>query len=264
MIARPNSAAAQRLFEVFAHRVPARCDDDIVALFESYAEFARAHDDDERLAALRETAVRVERGEWSPRTIGTFALGDPLPYVVGLAACQAAIYENHLPDEPLYGAWLLLEATIQADDEPWRVAAILSGVLGVGDRRLLPIADLAWPRLRLEAQARLPDCAPRHLWHTWLTFLISRLERDPAPPVRAALELAIRSAPWTCAEDVVLDVRRSLPWRPGTVLSKGGQCFILREWPLAEYARRIAPRLHALGCAHLIAEWGYAREVARG
>jgi prepilin signal peptidase PulO-like enzyme (type II secretory pathway) len=124
--------------------------------------------------------------------------------------------------------------------EEERHAAILSGLLLLGDRRAVPILRGSWRLLGQEGRMSLSRSFSGFVYAGVIDFFLDWLE-DSSEGDFGKIAAALVRMPFTAAHQAVIDIERSFP------ISKDSTTYrLVGEWSFQEYGRIIEPRLRDL------------------
>jgi hypothetical protein len=152
-----------------------------------------------------------------------------------LEMAQRMPLENDDPSTGVRFFRKLVEDNLDLQDE--QRAAILTGLLLLGDRRALPILRGSWRLLGQEGRAQLAHSTSGYLYASMIDFFLDWLaESDERDFGKVAA--ALTRMPFTAAHRAVIDVERPFPIGKDSPPPK-----VLREWSFQEYGRVIEPRL---------------------
>ena len=148
--------------------------------------------------------------------------------------------------DEMTGPRTLVRMAAHADDDGARIG-LLSGLLQLGDRRVLPLLASVWDVLEPEsrsAMAALPS--PSKLaFAASVEFWLGALEAGEPAAADALVRLAREAEP-----PRVLDVLRKFP---AHAADDRDEISVLDNMSITEYGARMAPRLAALGAEHVLA-----------
>jgi hypothetical protein len=228
----------------------------LAPLVELHQVFMARADEQQRLQALAAIGALGEALARSERTadIGAASLlflQDSSPRVVATAALQVASLHATEAD-PLSGARLVFDAALQHD--PGRRAAILGGLLTMGDARVAQVLGDCWEHLTPESHAVFIDVA-RGLNPTsvvvdffvrWAEASVSGMSEAGIGWISAALirlaERAESPLPAGGAAGVV-QIDRALPvWSR----EEADVVRLVERWNREEYGELLAPKLVAI------------------
>ena len=203
----------------------------------------------EMLGSLVETVAR-DRKHPGVGAAGLIFLHDSSPAVVATAAMQVACLLAPDEADPLSGPKAVAGLSLK-DQEPERRAAVLAGVLAIGDARITDLLDGCWEQLSPEAYryfaqlacGQFPSAAVIDFFLRWAEASLGQ----PAEPGLGDIAAALTRLAVIASRDVpgagpcgVLATDRALPvWtRP-----EDQSVTLVERWSREEYGRMIAPRL---------------------
>lgn len=216
----------------------------------------------ERLETLQGVTAALVAHHGPATLLLPFLLDDPDPAIISTAALDFALLTRPVGDDLLTGPRSLRQFAERAPD-PGRRAAILSGLLLLGDRRVLPILRGCWELLEEDAEATRTLVNARSHWTSacqvwflldWLEALLDREDEGAFGLVASGLVNIARRG------DVIQDVARVFPvWA-----AEEDSLIVLGTWSVAEFGREIEPRLRAIDAREpdpkvtpfVIAAWG--------
>ncbi len=233
------------------------------ALAGLYPDLAARTSEEDRLELLDRVAAAVEGGGTPVLALMPFLLHEPSPRAVAVAGATFAALVPPAGDDPLAGPAALLRLLEHAEDEGTRVG-LAAALLGFGDRRLRGILEAAWRKLDTAARVRLAGFrAPSPVvFAAAVEFWIACLE-DADDAVFEAVAGTLARVPGEADPPRVLDVARKFP---ANAPDDREEITVLADWPLADYAERIAPGLRDLARREneprrmpaVLAAWGLA------
>lgn len=208
-----------------------------------YPDLAAKADAADRVELLDRVAAAVEDGGTGVLALTPFLLHEPAPEAVAVAAETFASLVPLEEGDELTGPRSLLRLLEHAEDEGTRVG-LAAALLRFGDRRLRPLVDHAWRRLEPASRVRLAGSRgpARVLFAASVEFWIDCLE-DAEPEVFAAVADALARAAREADPPRVLDVCRKFP---ANARDDRDEIALLGDWPIAEFAATLAPKLHDL------------------
>jgi tetratricopeptide (TPR) repeat protein len=125
--------------------------------------------------------------------------------------------------------------------------SVFSGLLLLGDRRVLPILDRLWGLLGRQGRRRMLYAKSGVAYASTVDFLLDRLGKERDEGLFGSLAAALCRLPEVTAQGrhpgYVVDVARRLP---SSFLESEPTLTLLDAWPIEEYGARIAPRLKEL------------------
>ncbi len=182
----------------------------------------------------------VEQRTLSVNALMPFIFQDPDSHIIATAALHAVGAWVGTETDPVAGVRELAGlARHCADngDEP-RAAAILAGLVSIGDRRVLECLGPCWRILSDEGRSLLIGRIQRRPYAGLIEWLLSWLEECEGGEF-GNVAGCLASIPHLLRPTEVIEVHRALPvWSaPDNVIT------VLARWPLKTYAQRIRPRL---------------------
>lgn len=238
-------AAARRLFTALAQYGIDNDENSVDALRSLYVESIPLIGEQERMRLLLAVIELAEARKISVNPLNAFLFVEPSQRIISTAALHIApIHPATTEQDPLAGVRDLLvhaQGLAEASNEVAAVA-ILSGLLLLGDRRVVEAMRNCWRMLSPSGRAELLQMNGVRLYAPVIDWAIDWLEdceRDEFGAVAAALA---RWSQMAKAEGVV-ETRRALPlWsRPANEAVT-----LVAEWTFAEFGKRIRSRLEAI------------------
>jgi hypothetical protein len=212
-----------------------------------YSRVVSALGTDARLALEDEIARQLESTKSDVLTLGPFMFLDPDPAVVATAALDAATLMPLENGDPLTGPRMVAqEAMARMPANETRAAALIAGLLLLGDARVLPLVTGCWQRLGQagkdvlrEQQSGWVFASQAELFLRWIE---SANEDDFGHPVGALGRLA----EGMIRHPGVRDVERKFPAPfnlPDEEFFADPPFRLIQEWTKEEFASLIEPRL---------------------
>ena len=200
----------------------------------------------ERLELQDRVTMSVEEGHVPVSALLPFLQHESSPVAVALAAVSFATLMPLEDGDEMTGPRTLVRMAAHADDDGARIG-LLSGLLQLGDRRVLPLLASVWDVLEPEsrvAMAALPS--PSKLaFASSVEFWLGALEAGEPAAADALVRIAREAEP-----PRVLDVRRKFP---AHAADDRDEISVLDDVSIEGYGARMAPRLAALGAEHVLA-----------
>lgn len=235
------------------------------ALAAAWPDLVAKTEEEDRLELLDRVASAVEDGGATVLALLPFLQHEPSPRAVAVAGETFASLVPLEGGDEATGPRMLLRMLEHAEDEGTRVG-LAAALLGFGDRRLRPLLDAAWRLLEPGARVRLAGLrgASRVAFAATVEFWIACLE-DADDAVFAAVADALARVPREADPPRVLEARRKFP---ANAPDDRDEIALEGDWPLGEYAARIAPALRDLARREneprrlpaVLAAWGIAAE----
>lgn len=233
------------------------------ALAALYPDLVAKASEADRIELLDRVAAAVEDSGTTVLALLPFLLHEPAAEGVAVAAeTFASLMPLERGDEAT-GPRTLLRLLEHAEDEGTR-AGLAAALLRFGDRRLRPLLDEAWRRLDPPARVRLARLrgASRVVFAATVEFWIACLE-DADDAVFAAVAETLAALPREADPPRVLEVRRRFP---ANAPDDRDEIALEGDWPVAEFAARVAPALRDLARREneprrmpaVLAAWGLA------
>ena len=208
-----------------------------------YPDLVAKASEADRIELLDRVAAAVEDGGTTVLALLPFLLHEPAAEAVAVAAETFASLMPLERDDEATGPRTLLRLLEHAEDEGTR-AGLAAALLRFGDRRLRPLLDEAWRRLDPAARVRLAGLrgASRVVFAATVEFWIACLE-DADEAVFAAVAEALARLAREADPPRVLEVRRKFP---ANAPDDRDEIALEGDWPIAEFAARVAPALRDL------------------
>jgi hypothetical protein len=216
-------------------------------LAELYALYAERTSPIERRAVLGEVTEFVEENEGDGfKSLWVFLALDPDDELRAEAALNLASLVPADEGEPFCGPEMVLNYIAEQAAKGKDVTSIFSGILHLGDARLLPMLEATWDKLPNLVQMRVPNGSPIFCSHAMIQFYLRQLERGCEEgvfgSVCAGLVNLIKNA--SRIESGVVDVERVFP-----AYADDDPIQVVEKWTLSEYLEVVRPRLEKLMAA---------------
>jgi Tfp pilus assembly protein PilF len=158
------------------------------------------------------------------------------------------VHLTHLSgDDPLSGLSMLSSLYEHEQTSETVRISVFSGLLLLGDRRVLPILDRLWGLLARQGRHRVLYAKSGVAYASTVDFLLDQLGKERDEGLFGSLAAALCHLPEETAQGrhpgYVVDVARRLP---SSFLESEPTLTLLDAWPIEEYGARIAPRLKEL------------------
>ncbi len=231
-------AATMGAVKLYAATASPELVEKIMLLYRHYV--TRSHPA-QRVHNYQLTVDMVLAGEGGVHALMPFVCCDPARPVASPAALDYAVLAPSTTEGATAGACELLD--LYERGALANGLAVLGGLLTSGDRRILALLTAPCRELEFEEVEILIKCrgslltaAVIEFYLSWLESLDSQQECDLFETVAAGFaNLAIAAT-----DPVVYDIERIIPSTPENAVR------ILAQWPFAEYAASIRPRLEAV------------------
>jgi hypothetical protein len=218
---------------------------------------------EDRLELLRAATDLVERRQLSLNALLPFIITDPEHVVVSSAALNFAVLMPLQGGDPLTGPKYLLDGLASTGDSTVQVG-VLSALLLLGDRRVVKLLDHCWDGLDYGSKEALTHARSGNLFAAVVEFYLDWLDSlDDQTDGRefGAVTAALTRLPSSTAQGIVVDVKRTFP---ANSVGDQPEIEVLSEWTVAEFGRRIEPRLRAVHARerepritpHVFRAWG--------
>lgn len=204
---------------------------------EAYRRFADRSSDDARSRLMTEVACTVEEGVGSVCSLLPFVLFEEEPRVIQRAAFETALLMPLRDGDPMTGPLEAFRIARDMDDERMR-AAVLSGILLLGDRRALPLVRDTWRVLGTEGRRVLMDAWSGYVFASTIEFYLAWLE-DASPADVHGIAEAIAGMPARAVHPAVVSLERVFPITDSPL----HPVRVLGEWSFDEFGAMLAPRL---------------------
>lgn len=191
-----------------------------------------------RLSNYQSIVDQVISGKYGAHALMPFVCCDPARIVACPAALDYIVLAPTEKEKASVAACELLD--LYERGALANGVAVLGGLIMSGDRRILPLLTQACRSLSCDEVEILIKCRAAHLtaavvefYLEWLESLDSAVDTETYDTVAAGLaNLAIGASDGT-----VYDIERVIPSTPDNAVH------VLNQWPLSEYADKIASRL---------------------
>ncbi len=197
----------------------------------------------ERLRMLVEVTLHVEhdRGITHPALL-PFVVADDDHSLVSSAALNLAVLVPLRSGKILTGPRHVLNLAFREYDFSVRTDSIVTGVLLLGDTRVNPLIEQAWPMLDAGQREALARAHTPFLTSALIDFLLGRLECEHDPQVLDALAAGLIDLRHSFANTEVFEIERILPvWFDSKEPMR-----LLRTWTVEAFGERIRPRLESV------------------
>lgn len=203
-----------------------------------YRHYATRIHPAQRLRNYQETVDQVISGKIGVHALMPFVCCDPARPVASSAALDYAVLAPTSDENATRGASELLDLYDRGALS--NSLAVLGGLVMTGDRRILPLIESQCRSLSCEEIEILIKCrgslltlAVAEFYLEWLEELDSRDDCD----IFAAVAAGFANLAIGATDAIVYDIERVIPSTPDNAVR------ILNQWPLPDYAARIASRL---------------------
>jgi Flp pilus assembly protein TadD len=201
----------------------------------------------ERGSIIDEVCASLPVGVAAVQTLALFVHAEPDPGVAATAVINMAHLAPLSGDDPLSGLSLLTSLYEREHTSETVRASIFCGLLLLGDRRVLPLLDRLWGLLGPQGRRRVLFATSGVAYASTVDFLLHRLGKERDDGLFGSLAAALYRLPEETAQGprpgYIVDVERRFP---SSFLQSEPTLRLLGEWPIEEYAARIAPRLREL------------------
>ncbi len=206
-----------------------------------YEIFQERMTDERRQHLLTDITSYVDKGQGSFFSFYPCLFAERAIHIVATAAIYTAVYMPLDDGDELTGPRELLQFLTFENDEATRTG-ILSGLLLLGDKRVLPLIRGCWQLLGKEGRRRLALNTSGFVYASQVEFYLDWLDEaneEDFPHVAAGLAKLPRQS----RVQKVLDVERKFP-----VFAPDSRPVItyLGEWTFEEYGKIIEPRMREL------------------
>ncbi|HEY6073541.1 MAG TPA: hypothetical protein VIV15_09160 [Anaerolineales bacterium] len=197
---------------------------------------------DDRMSLLLKLSDDVDGGRRRPGVLVPFIFIDTDPHIIATASLAFAQSRSVQEGEAMSGPATVLELMEDVPGlEDERRAAMLAGVLMIGDRRTFPMIRGKWRLLGRAGRKALCQIRSGFIYANTVDFYLDWLE-DADESDFGTVAGTLAAMPRTAFHLEVLDVERQLPIGP----SAEDPVRVLQRWSFADYGRIIAPRLQDL------------------
>lgn len=206
----------------------------------TYRRFAGRSTGGARAELLSEVASTVEEGVSSVAALLPFILFEEKTEVIQQAALESALLMPLKDGDPMTGPLELFRIAREMDDDRIR-AAVLAGILLLGDRRALPLVRDAWRVLGDEGRKVLTDAWSGYAFASMIEFYLDWME-DGAARDTAGIAAALARMPDRSVYAKVVSVERVFP----VTASPLRPVRVLGEWDFDEFGALLAHKLRDL------------------
>ena len=201
----------------------------------------------ERGCIIDEVCASLPVGNAAVHTLALFVHAEPDPGVAATAVINMAHLAPLSGDDPLSGLSMLTSLYEHEQTSETVRIGVFSGLLLLGDRRVLPILDRLWGLLGRQGRRRMLYAKSGLAYASTVDFLLDRLGKERDEGLFGSLAAALCRLPEETAQGrhpgYVVDVARRLP---SSCLESEPTLTLLGAWPIEEYGARIAPKLKEL------------------
>lgn len=202
-----------------------------------YAEMVARVTRDDRMELLDRVSEAVEAGSTTVLALMPFLQHEPDASIVQSAALAFAAHMPLTAGDPMTGPRTIAALVPHADDDAVRVG-LISGLLALGDRRVLPVLRGLWRHLGPEAREALTRQSLPFACASTVEFLLDWLEDADEEGFGIAAAMLARIP--ADGNGRVLDLKRRFPANlDGDEIG----IEVVGEWTAADFGARIAPRL---------------------
>ncbi len=186
----------------------------------------------------------VMEGETGASALLPFLQGDTDRTVISIAALDYAMLMPRVNGDPLSGPKFLVSRFDEAKGNDAVRLGILTGLILLGDERLLPLVKGRWKEFQsAEDRRRLAASKSGFVCTLLIEFLLDWLENTTDESDIGAIAGAMTRMPMDAQIGFVIRQRRCFP---ASDAEPGKQIEILERWSFADYAKVIRPRLEPL------------------
>lgn len=173
-----------------------------------------------------------------------FLLGETDLSVVSTAALDYAMLMPRVNGDPLSGPKFLISLYDQAAGNDALGLGILTGLILLGDERLLPLVKGRWKEFKSSEDRRRLAAAKSGFVSTLLVeFLLDWLENTTDESDVGAIAGAMARMPFDARVGFIVRQQRCFP---ASSAEPGREIEFIEKWTFPEYAERIRPRLEPL------------------
>jgi hypothetical protein len=192
---------------------------------------------DERVYLAALVARRAEERALSLNALMPFLFRDPSHSVISTAALEFAQLAEPVNGDPLAGVRYLLEQLPQVPEEITKVG-IVSGLLLLGDRRVVELLGPCWRDLSAEGRRQLTHMKSGALHAPVIEWFLDWLE-DSEGGEFGTVAAALARMPSELDQAAVVEIRRAFAGT-GTPVQEPQ---LIGKWSMDEYAEHLRPRL---------------------
>ncbi len=209
-----------------------------------YSLLLRRLDVAERLRLEQTICQFIEEGKTTTLALLPFVLGDTDRGVVSTATIDVAMLMRRTDGDPLTGPKFFAQQLDDDESPAFRTVGVLSGLILLGDGRLLPLVLGRWRHFKSAEERRQLAAASSGTVSTLLIeFLLDWLEDTTDESDIGAITGALCRMPSIARGGCVVQERRCFP-----IFDAGDQppVRVVGTWSFGEYAELIRPRLEPL------------------
>lgn len=195
-----------------------------------------------RMRMLLHVVYLAEKQQVSINAFNPFLYCDPDHAIVSSAALHAAGTWPQSDLDPLIGVkslWSSARHHMREGGSEASAVSIVSGLLMLGDRRVIEVLGHCWRDFSLEGRVSLSHARTSRIHATFIDWLLDWLE-DSEGGEFGAVAAALARSTERARDEGVFEVRRAMPvWsaEPDKVID------VITTWSFAEFVKRIRRRL---------------------
>lgn len=198
----------------------------------------------QRLGLEQSIRTFVTQGHATVFALVPFLLADTDHRVVSSATIDIAMLMRRTNGDPLTGPKFLVDLVEDEDTDDARKLGILSGLILLGDERILPLVRGRWRALAsAEHRRRLAAATSGYVATLLIEFLLDWLEQTTEEGDIGAIAGSLARMPELAQGGRVVEVRRCFPCFDA---GPEGPVHIVRAWSFGDYADIVRPRLEPL------------------
>lgn len=198
----------------------------------------------QRLQLEENIRAFVTEGHANAFSLLPFVRYDTDHQIISSTTIDIAMLMDRTNDDPLTGPKYLLDLVLDDRTDELRKLGILSGLVLLGDERILPLVRGRWRILTsAEYRRRLAAATSGYVSTLLIEFLLAWLEETTDEGDIGAIAGSMTRMPEFASGSRVVEVRRCFPFFEA---GDESPVKIMRHWSFSEYARIIRPRLEPL------------------
>jgi HEAT repeat protein len=162
--------------------------------------------------------------------------------IISTAAMNLGVLKNPENGDPLHGPNFAITTMMMGTQDPNTRAAIMAGILLLGDKRLLPLLADAWDQISEEARLKLATARSGFVTEALIEFWINCLEKECTEDVVGAVIAALAKMAAISDLPFVADIERAFP----SYSDLENPIRRIRQTSFRDYLDEILPRLEAI------------------
>lgn len=215
----------------------------LAELTELYDAAARRLPARERRGLLSRVTDLVAEGDLSVEALLPFIFGDPSRSIVSAATLNLAQLMPLRSEDPMTGPRYVLRIVQERPQEDERSAAMLAGLVLLGDRRTQPVLRGYWRQLGPAGRSVLARAWTGLVSACHVEFLLDWLEDADNDADLGSIATNLARMPRAASLSHVMEIHRSFPVNSSL---DAPPISVIDEWSFSEFGKKIEPRLRAL------------------